>query len=60
VPGSLLTPDPPDETAALASARQELALAEAAHSNQHVSNDEEIEARRQEALEIGRTHEPAD
>jgi ubiquinol-cytochrome c reductase cytochrome b subunit len=60
VPGSLLTPDPPEETRALAKARQELALAEAAHSDQHVSNDEEVAARRQEALEGGRTHEPAD
>ena len=49
VPGSLLTPDPPEETAALARARHELAAAEAAHSDPTCSSDEEIEARRQEA-----------
>ena len=33
VPGSLLTPDPPEETAELTRARHELASAEAAHSD---------------------------
>jgi ubiquinol-cytochrome c reductase cytochrome b subunit len=51
VPGSLLTPDPPEETAALTRARHELASAEAAHSDSDASSDEEIAARRREALE---------
>ena len=61
VPGSLLTPDPPEETAALTRARHELALAEAAlaDGDQHAPNDEEFEAHRREALE-GRAHEVAD
>jgi ubiquinol-cytochrome c reductase cytochrome b subunit len=50
VPGSLLTPDPPEETAALANARQELALAEGEQSDTHVRNDEEIAANRAEVL----------
>ena len=34
VPGSLLTPDPPEETAALARARAELAAAEGNHNGE--------------------------
>jgi ubiquinol-cytochrome c reductase cytochrome b subunit len=59
VPGSLLTPDPPEETAELTRARHELASAEAAHSDSDAFNDEEIAARRREAIS-GRTHEIAD
>ena len=59
VPGSLLTPDPPEETVALTKARHELASAEAAHSDSDAFNDEEIAARRREAIS-GRTHEIAD
>jgi ubiquinol-cytochrome c reductase cytochrome b subunit len=50
VTGSLLTPDPPEETRALTEARHELALAEAERSDQHAPNDEEITAHRTEAL----------
>jgi ubiquinol-cytochrome c reductase cytochrome b subunit len=40
VPGSLLTPDPPEETAALAKARAELAAAESAHHDDHAIGSE--------------------
>ncbi len=40
VPGSLLTPDPPEETAALAKARAELAAAESAHHDGHAIGSE--------------------
>ncbi|MHA6620640.1 cytochrome b, partial [Pseudonocardia sp. DLS-67] len=46
VPGSLLTPDSPEETAALEQARAELAEAEAAARNGH--QPPEIEARSEE------------
>ncbi len=50
VAGSLLTPDPPEETRALAGARHELALAESARSDGHAPNDTEIEAGERSAL----------
>jgi ubiquinol-cytochrome c reductase cytochrome b subunit len=59
VAGSLLTPDPPEETTALTNARHELALAEAAHSDGHAPNDTEIEAGERSAL-VGRPSDVVD
>ncbi|MHA6616700.1 cytochrome b, partial [Pseudonocardia sp. DLS-67] len=50
VPGSLLTPDSPEETAALEQARAEEAAAEAAARNGHPAPEVRARSERREAI----------